>query len=69
MIRSAGSNIAMQGYLGVRPNPIVGEPEYIAAEVLKFRELGLKHYVAGLDPCTPRSLEEFSRIMEIIDGA
>jgi alkanesulfonate monooxygenase SsuD/methylene tetrahydromethanopterin reductase-like flavin-dependent oxidoreductase (luciferase family) len=67
LIRSAGSNIAMPGYLGVRPNPIVGEPEYIANEIAKFRDIGLKHYVAGLDPCTPKSLEQFARIMELLD--
>ena len=67
IVRTAGSNIAMPGYLGRRLNPIEGEPEQIAEAVRGFGDLGLRHHVAGLDPCTPKSLEQYAKVMEILD--
>ena len=67
LVRTAGSNLAMPGYLGVRPNPITGSPEEMAEKIATFRDLGLKHYVAGLDPCTPATLEHFARVIELLD--
>jgi alkanesulfonate monooxygenase SsuD/methylene tetrahydromethanopterin reductase-like flavin-dependent oxidoreductase (luciferase family) len=67
MIKTAGSNIAMPGCLDRRPNPIVGDTEAIAEAINGFRDLGLKHHVAGLDPCTPASLEQYARVIEILD--
>jgi alkanesulfonate monooxygenase SsuD/methylene tetrahydromethanopterin reductase-like flavin-dependent oxidoreductase (luciferase family) len=67
LVRTAGSNVAMPGYLGVRPNPIIGTNEQKAEVIAGFRELGFKHWVAELDPCTPRSLEEFAKVIEILD--
>jgi len=67
MVKTAGSNIKLPGYTGVRLNPIEGNDDYIAGEIDKFRQLGLKHYVAGIDPCTPKSLEQFARVIELLD--
>lgn len=69
LVRTAGGNIAMPGYTGKRPNPIEGSDEDIAATVARFRELGIQHFVAGLDPCTPRTIERFARVMELVDAA
>jgi probable F420-dependent oxidoreductase len=69
LVRTAGGNIAMPGYLGVRPNPIQGSDEEIAATILRFRELGIQHFVAGLDPCTPQTIEQFGRVIELVDAA
>jgi alkanesulfonate monooxygenase SsuD/methylene tetrahydromethanopterin reductase-like flavin-dependent oxidoreductase (luciferase family) len=69
LVRTAGGNIAMPGYLGARPNPIDGDNEVIAQTVLGFRDQGMHHFIAGLDPCTPRSIEQFGRIIEMIDAA
>jgi alkanesulfonate monooxygenase SsuD/methylene tetrahydromethanopterin reductase-like flavin-dependent oxidoreductase (luciferase family) len=69
LVRTAGANIAMPGYLGLRPDPIEGSDEEIAAEIVRFRELGIRHFVAGLDPCTPRTIEQFARFMELVDAA
>ena len=69
LVRTAGGNIAMPGYLGARPNPIEGEDEVIAQTVLGFRDQGMQHFIAGLDPCTPRSIEQFGRVIEMIDAA
>jgi alkanesulfonate monooxygenase SsuD/methylene tetrahydromethanopterin reductase-like flavin-dependent oxidoreductase (luciferase family) len=69
IVKTAGSNIAMPGYLGVRPNPITGDAEQIAEAIVGFRDLGFRHYVAGLDPCTPQSVEQFARVLELVDKA
>lgn len=67
LVKTAGSNIALTGYLGIRLNPIIGDTDAIAEQVNKFRKLGLRHYIAGLDPCTPKSVEEFARVVEVLD--
>lgn len=67
LVRTAGSNVAMPGYLGVRPNPITGADDQMAEVIAGFRELGFRHWVAELDPCTPTSLEQFAKVMEILD--
>jgi probable F420-dependent oxidoreductase len=69
LVRTAGGNIAMPGYLGKRPNPIEGDPETMAETILGFRERGMQHFIAGLDPCTPQSIEQFARVIELIDAA
>ena len=68
LVRTAGANIALPGYLGVRGDPIEGEPEAIAERLRGFQNLGLRHFVCGLDPCTPRSLEQFGRVIELLDA-
>jgi alkanesulfonate monooxygenase SsuD/methylene tetrahydromethanopterin reductase-like flavin-dependent oxidoreductase (luciferase family) len=67
LVRTTSSNIAMPGYLGVRANPISGTSEQIAEAVAAFGEIGMRHHVAGLDPCTPSSLEQYARVIEILD--
>jgi hypothetical protein len=69
LVRTAGGNIAMPGYLGKRPNPMEGDPEALAETILGFRERGMQHFIAGLDPCTPRIIEQFGRVIELIDAA
>jgi probable F420-dependent oxidoreductase len=68
LVRTAGGNIAMPGYLGRRPNPITGSDEEIAATVARFRALGMQHFVAGLDPCTPETIEQFARVIALVDA-
>jgi alkanesulfonate monooxygenase SsuD/methylene tetrahydromethanopterin reductase-like flavin-dependent oxidoreductase (luciferase family) len=67
LVKSSSSNVAMTGCLNRRPNPMTGDYEEIAEQIRPFRDLGLRHWVAGLDPCTPASVEEFGRVMEILD--
>lgn len=68
LVRTAGGNIFMPGNTGRRPNPITGSDEEIAATIVRFRDLGITHFVAGLDACTPRNLERFGRIIELVDA-
>lgn len=67
LVRTSSSNIAMPGCPGVRPDPITGNTEQIAEAVAAFRPLGLRHHVAGLEPCTPTSLEQYARVIELLD--
>jgi alkanesulfonate monooxygenase SsuD/methylene tetrahydromethanopterin reductase-like flavin-dependent oxidoreductase (luciferase family) len=67
LVRTAGGNIALPGYTGSRGNPIEGDNDAIAGTLAGFRDLGYHHFVGGLDPCTPRSIEEFARVVEILD--
>lgn len=69
LVRTAGGNIFMPGNTGRRPNPITGSDEEIAATIVQFRDLGIQHFVAGLDACTPQTLETFGRIIELVDAA
>ncbi len=68
LVRTAGGNIALPGYTGVRGDPIEGSAEEMAAAIAGFRDLGLHHFVCGLDPCTPQSVETFARVIELFDG-
>ena len=67
LIRTAGSNFALPGAHGARPNPVTGDIEEMATTIAGFRNLGPQHYIAGIDPCTPKSLETFARVLEILD--
>ncbi|MFN8594052.1 MAG: LLM class flavin-dependent oxidoreductase, partial [Thermomicrobiales bacterium] len=69
LVRTAGGNIAMPGYLGIRPDPMTGEPEEMAEVIVRFGELGIRHFVCGLDPCTPRSIEQFAKVIELVNAA
>ena len=68
LVRTAGGNIAMPGHLGVRPDPITGDAATMAATLRGFRDRGIHHFVCGLDPCTPRSIEEFAPVIELLDA-
>ena len=68
LVRTVGGNVAMEGYLGRRPNPIEGDTERKAEVIAGFRDVGMKHFVAGLDPTTPQSIEEFGRVLELLDA-
>ena len=67
IVRTAGGNIAQAGYTGARKDPIEGCDEQIAERIAGFRELGFSHFVAGLDPCTPKSIEQFALVIELVD--
>jgi alkanesulfonate monooxygenase SsuD/methylene tetrahydromethanopterin reductase-like flavin-dependent oxidoreductase (luciferase family) len=44
-----------------------GTPEEMAANMLRFAELGSRHHVVSTDPRTPASLEKFARVIELYD--
>lgn len=67
MVLTAGGNIAMDGYRGARPDPIEGDDAAKAEAIAGFRDVGIQHYVCGLDPCTPASIARFARVIELLD--
>jgi alkanesulfonate monooxygenase SsuD/methylene tetrahydromethanopterin reductase-like flavin-dependent oxidoreductase (luciferase family) len=69
LIRTAGGNFAMEGYMGRRPNPVEGDASAMAERLAGFRELGLSHYICGLDPCTPATITAFGDVIAALDAA
>jgi alkanesulfonate monooxygenase SsuD/methylene tetrahydromethanopterin reductase-like flavin-dependent oxidoreductase (luciferase family) len=67
IVRTVGSNVAVEGALGRRANPISGEPAAMAETIQGFRELGFRHFVAGLDPTTTAGLEGLAEVIELVD--
>ena len=57
----------MPGSKGRRWEPIAGGVEEFAAAIRGFRDLGVSHYVCGLDPCTPENLERFAPVIAALD--
>ncbi len=67
IVRTAGGNIGLSGYTGSRANPKTGSPEELADHLAQFQQLGFRHFVAGLDPCTPAAIAEFGAVLDVID--
>ncbi len=67
LVRTSGSNFALAGNSGRRFEPIAGSVDEMAAKILQFQALGVRHYVCGLDPCTPKSLEEFAAVLAAVE--
>jgi alkanesulfonate monooxygenase SsuD/methylene tetrahydromethanopterin reductase-like flavin-dependent oxidoreductase (luciferase family) len=65
--QTAGGNIELPGSYGARPNCMKGTPEQIAERLSGFRDLGFSHFVAGIDPCTPKSIENFKDVVDALD--
>lgn len=68
LIRTAGGNFAMEGYMNRRPNPVEGGVDEMATRLGQFRDLGLAHFVCGLDPCTPETIRSFGEVIERLDA-
>jgi alkanesulfonate monooxygenase SsuD/methylene tetrahydromethanopterin reductase-like flavin-dependent oxidoreductase (luciferase family) len=66
LVRTAGGNLAREGYLGARPNPVPNGDAAQAALIDEFRQLGFSHFICGLDPATPKSVEAFARVIELV---
>ena len=49
------------------PIVVISARHQEAQKIAEFRDLGMKHFVAGLDPSTPQSIEAFGRVLEIMD--
>ena len=56
VIRTAGVNVAWDGYTGSRPNPFRGTVEETVTFLRAFEGFGFRHICVGLDPCTPESV-------------
>lgn len=67
LIRTAGGNIAMEPHLGRRANAFSGTVEEKAQHLHSFRELGISHFVCGLDACTPDTITSFGEVIQQFD--
>lgn len=67
IVRTAGGNIALSGYTGSRGNPMTGSHAEIAANLAEFRTAGFRHFVGGIDPCTPDAIREFAKVVSVLD--
>jgi len=67
LVRTSGSNFDMTGGSSRRWEPIGGDAEAMAAAIRGFRDLGVSHYVCGLDPCTPETLTRFAAVIAALD--
>lgn len=65
---ATGSHVAMEGYLGFRPNPLTGEPEAIAEQIRAFSDAGAHHFLISPDPCTPKTVADLANILEFLDA-
>jgi len=69
MVKTAGTNVELTGCTGTRADRMIGDADSLAEQIDAFRSIGLRHWMAGMDPCTPASLEEFARTIEILDAS
>ncbi|MCC6790055.1 MAG: LLM class flavin-dependent oxidoreductase [Thermomicrobiales bacterium] len=67
LVLTAGGSIARPGFTGARPNAFEGDDGAVAANLAGFRDLGFRHFVVGLDPCTPQSVEAFTKVLDTFD--
>ncbi|CAN5688987.1 LLM class flavin-dependent oxidoreductase [soil metagenome] len=68
IVKTVGSNVAVERATGRRANPISGTPSEIAERIQEFRDLGFRHWVAGLDPTTVDGLDQLGEIVQILDA-
>ena len=68
LIRTAGGNMALGDGIGVRPNAVSGSDEQLARHLDSFRQLGLRHFVVGLDGCTPATITSFGAVVTQFDA-
>lgn len=68
LIRTAGGNFRMDGYLDRRPGPIEGDARAMANRLSEFRDLGLSHFVCGLDACNADTIMSFGEVIQAYDA-
>ncbi|MCC6314772.1 MAG: LLM class flavin-dependent oxidoreductase [Thermomicrobiales bacterium] len=50
-----------------QPDPIDGDVAERAAHLRRFRDLGMRHLVVGLDRCTPEAIARFGPVLAAVD--
>ncbi|MGB3327907.1 MAG: LLM class flavin-dependent oxidoreductase [Thermomicrobiales bacterium] len=66
LVRTAGGNLAREGYTGTRPHPVPNDDAAQAALIREFRDLGFAHFICGLDPATPESVAAFAPVIAAV---
>jgi alkanesulfonate monooxygenase SsuD/methylene tetrahydromethanopterin reductase-like flavin-dependent oxidoreductase (luciferase family) len=65
--KTVGANFRMEPSLDRRPNLLEGGTDERAKLMREFRDLGFVHLIAGLDLCTPETVREFSKALDLLD--
>ncbi len=68
LIKTVGVNIELPGTTCKRGKPLGGSNEEIAAELVRFREAGFDHLIAGVSPCTPDNLAAFAGVVGLMEN-
>jgi probable F420-dependent oxidoreductase len=68
-VRLAGGAGRVQGNSETPPPPLAGDPETMAAELRAYADVGLDEIQLVMDPITAGSIEEFGRVLRILDEA
>lgn len=66
--KTVGANFKMEPSLERRPNPLIGGTEERANLMRQFQDLGFVHMIAGLDLCTPDTIREFAKAVDLLDS-
>ena len=64
VVKTVGIALAGEGYTGSRPNANSGDREAQLDFLYQLEDLGFRHIIVGLDPCTPQALEAFAPVVE-----
>jgi len=68
VVRTIGISIAGEGYTASRPDALVGDADAQLLFLHELKELGFRHIIIGLDPCTPQGLETIASVVEAFNA-
>ena len=68
-VQLTGGGGRVQGNSETPPPPLQGDPETMAAELRAYADAGLDEVQLVMDPITVESIEEFARVLRILDEA
>jgi len=68
VVRTIGISVAGEGYTGSRPDALVGDADAQLAFLQELEDLGFRHIIIGLDPCTPQGLEVIAPVVEAFNA-
>jgi probable F420-dependent oxidoreductase len=67
-VRLSGGTGRIQGNSETAPPPLEGDPETMAAELRAYAAAGISEVQLVMDPITAESIEEFARVLRILDA-
>jgi alkanesulfonate monooxygenase SsuD/methylene tetrahydromethanopterin reductase-like flavin-dependent oxidoreductase (luciferase family) len=67
LIKTGSARFAMDDAAARRPDLVSGSVDEMAARLVAFRDLGLRHLVCGLEPRTAATIEAFGKIITQYD--
>jgi probable F420-dependent oxidoreductase len=67
-VRLSGGTGRIQGNSATAPPPLEGDPETMAAELRAYAAAGISEVQLVMDPITAESIEEFARVLRILDA-